>query len=334
MSGKALGSTFFDSRWVGPHGIGRFAAEIQQRIEFAGEIRCAVSPSHPLDAFAMSLYLCGHPRATVYSPGFNAPLLGLGRYVLTVHDLNHIDIPGHGLLKRLYYRLILRRACRRAARVLTVSEYSRRRIVAWANLPDSHVVNVGNGVGAVFRPEGPAFSPGYRYFLCVSNRKAHKNEGRMIRAFAQAEVDHSVRLLVTGEATAELQALVEQLALVGRVAFTGRLNDEALAEYYRGATGLLFASLYEGFGLPIVEAMSCGVPVITSNVTAMPEIAGDAALLVNPLSIADIASAITDIANNNGGIASRLQRKGLERSAAFEWEQVASRVFEQLRDLG
>ncbi|MFT5603777.1 MAG: glycosyltransferase involved in cell wall biosynthesis [Paracoccaceae bacterium] len=333
MSTKSLRNMDFDSRWLGPHGIGRFAAEVRQRIAFAGEVDCRISPSHPLDALVLSTRMAVRRRSMVYSPGFNAPILGLDRYVLTVHDLNHIDIPGQSLLKRLYYRVVLKRACRRAAKVLTVSEFSRCRIIEWAQVPESQVVNVGNGVGTAFTQHGPVFNPGYRYFLCVSNRKAHKNEERMLSAFALAEVDHAIKLLVSGESTAELRALVGRLGVADRVEFTGWLSDGELAARYRGAVGLLFASLYEGFGLPIVEAMSCGTPVITSNVTAMPEVAGDAAILVDPLSVSEISSAISKTATNSGGVAAKLRQLGLARAGAFDWDRVAARVFVELESV-
>lgn len=327
---RSLANVDLDSRWLGPHGIGRFASEIRQRIRFSEEVNCIIPPSHPLDTFAMSARLVVRRHRSVYSPGFNAPLLGLNRYVLTVHDLNHIDIPGQSLPKRMYYQVILKRACQRAAKVLTVSEFSRRRIIDWAGVAESKVVNVGNGVGQAFVAEGPAYRPGYRYFLSVSNRKAHKNEERMLRGFAGADIDHSTRLLMTGESSRALVLLIEHLGLSGRVEFIGRLSDADLAARYRGAVGLLFVSLYEGFGLPIVEAMSCGTPVITSNVTAMPEVAGDAALLVNPLSVADISSAISDLVADNAAVGTQLIQRGLARANAFNWEQVADRVFEQL----
>lgn len=333
MQKNTIGSIHLDSRWEGPHGIGRFAAEMHRRIDFDHELVCVIPPSHPLDCAVMSLYMALHPKSVVYSPGYNAPFWGLNRYILTVHDLNHIDIHGQGLLKRIYYQLIMRRACRQAARVLTVSEFSRSRIVEWAGVPESRVVNVGNGVGQAFVAEGPAYRPGYRYLLCVSNRKEHKNEERMLRGFAGANIDRSTRLLITGESSRVLLQLIEHLGLSGRVEFSGRLSDADLAARYRGAIGLLFVSLYEGFGLPIVEAMSCGTPVITSNTTAMPEIAGDAALLINPLSVGEISSAISSLADDNETIGAQLVQRGLERAKAFDWERVADRVFEQLMNI-
>lgn len=331
--GLALKATHFDSRWVGEHGIGRFAAEMRKRIGFAGEIQFPIPPSHPLDVLIMTWHMGRRRHSLVYSPGYNAPILGLGRYVLTVHDLNHVDIPGHHPLKRLYYHMVLKRACRRAARVLTVSEFSRRRIVEWAGIPSEQVVNVGNGVGSAFRADGSLYNPGFPYFLLVSNRKRHKNEERMLRAFAQASIDPSIKMLVTGESTRTLDNLIADLVLADRVVFVGRLSDAELAECYRGAVGLLFVSLYEGFGLPIVEAMSCGCPVITSNVTAMPEVAGNAALLVDPLAADDIAEAIARVAENRGGTAVKLRRHGLKRAKAFGWGRVSGRVFEQLAEL-
>ena len=329
MKEKVLDGVDIDSRWLGPHGIGRFAGEMVRRISFGGEVDGGLSPSHPLDVVALSLRMLVRPRRALYSPGFNAPLLGLRRYVLTVHDLNHIDIMGAGLARRAYYRLVLRRACRQAARVLTVSEFSRRRIVDWAGVPETQVVNVGNGVGEEFTASGDSHRPGYRYWLCVSNRKAHKNEVRMLRAFARAQIDPTIRLQLTGYTTPVLRALLDELDLAGRVDFIGQLDDTALAERYRSALALIFVSLYEGFGLPVVEAMSCGTPVLTSNVTALPEVAGDAALQVDPLSESAIAEGIERLTTDQS-LARKYQQLGFERAREFAWDQVAQRVCREL----
>lgn len=319
-----------DSRWRGPHGIGRFAEEMERRLTFCDALRWPLAPSHPLDVVVLTWYKLLTRRRLLYSPGYNAPFFFLNRYVFTVHDLNHIDLPGTGWLKKVYYHLVIKRACRRALKILTVSEYSRQRIADWAGIPASHIVNVGNGVGDVFTVDGPAFSPGFKYFLCVSNRKTHKNEERMLTAFANANICDSIRLVVTGEPTSEITRLVAKLKISDRVIFVGELSDDDLAQYYRGALALVFVSLYEGFGLPIVEAMSCGTPVLTGNVTAMPEVAGDGALMVDPMSVFEISMALEDLVGNRESIRERLREHGLERSQKFLWCEVAERVYAQL----
>ena len=329
MQSRVLDGVDIDSRWLGSHGIGRFAGEMTRRIRFCGEVADGLVPSHPLDVITLSCRMLVRPHRALYSPGFNAPLVGLRRFVLTVHDLNHIDIEGAGLARRTYYWLVLRRACRQAARVLTVSEFSRRRIVDWSGVSESQVVNVGNGVGTEFTADGDCYRPGHRYWLCVSNRKTHKNEVRMLRAFARADIDPAIRLHLTGHITSALRALLDELNLAERVDFIGHLDDAALAARYRGALALIFVSLYEGFGLPVVEAMSCGTPVLTSDVTALPEVAGDAAMQVDPLSEAAIAEGIERLTNDQP-LAQQYRAQGLERARQFDWDRVADRVYHEL----
>lgn len=315
----------FDSRWIGGHGIGRFATELQQRLPEVRTFKSSLSPTNPLDCLLLSWQII-FKRGLFFSPGYNAPVFGLARYVFTVHDLNHIDLPyNSSLLKRLYYRLIIRRACRHCCRVLTVSEYSRQRIIQWSGVAPSQVVNVGNGVDPSFTPEAAPFTPGYPYLLCVSNRKLHKNEPRLLRAFALAKIDPQIRLLFTGNPTDELLDLSRKLGVEARVTFSGFVNESDLPGLYTGAKGLLFPSLYEGFGLPVVEAMACGTPVLTSNTTSLPEVAGDAAILVSPESESEICAGIQRIVQDNE-LCAELSAKGIERTKLFNWDLVAKRT--------
>jgi glycosyltransferase involved in cell wall biosynthesis len=317
---------YFDSRWLGAHGIGRFAEEVLKRIDAPRQLTATLKPSSPLDVLFLSYKVLTKKYSVWYSPGYNAPLFHLKHYVFTIHDLNHIDLEvNSSSLKRLYYRFVMRRACRRAARVLTVSEFSRSRIIEWSGVDPSKVVNVGNGVSPDFSMSVTPYSPGFEYLLCVGNRKGHKNEIRLLKAFACAAIDASIRLLFTGSSTEELLELATKLGVSERVVFLGRIEDSMLPKIYRGATALVFPSLYEGFGLPVLEAMACGTPVITSDVTAMPEVAGDAAILVDPNNVDSIADAIGRIMNNDE-LRAEIIVKGLERVKAFSWDFVASKV--------
>lgn len=317
---------YFDSRWLGDHGIGRFAFEVLHRLEAPRQFIARTRPTNPLDVILLTYNVVSNRNGVWYSPGYNAPLFGLKRYVFTIHDLNHLDIEANtSALKRLYYKLVMRRACRHAARVLTVSEFSKRRIVEWSGVDTSHVINVGNGVSAEFSRDVAPYEPGYRYFLCVGNRKGHKNEPRLLRAFAAAKIDVSIRLLFSGPASDDLVTLAGQLGVSDRIAFLGRIEEKKLPEVYRGAIALTFPSLYEGFGLPVLESMACGTPVVTSNVTALPEVSGDAAVLVDPLDIASIVKALERIVNDEK-LRTELSAKGLERVKTFSWDSVAVKV--------
>lgn len=319
-------TTFLDTRWIGDHGIGRFAAMLDQHLGLP-HLPLTGNPWAPADPLRLWLALRRlPPGSAVLCPGYNAPLFTARPFIFTIHDLNHLDRPENSSrLKRLYYRLIIRRAAHQAFRILTVSEFSRQRIISWAGLAPERVVNVGNGVDAAYNPGGQAFTPGYPYLLCVGNRKPHKNEARVLAAFARADISRQIRLLFTGDPSEELTGLARDLAVAERVVFLGRVPEAELPGLYRGALALLFPSLYEGFGLPVIEAMACGTPVLTADTTALPEVAGDAALLVDPRAVPQIASGIEQLCGDET-IRTELRRKGLIQAAKFSWAGVAARV--------
>jgi glycosyltransferase involved in cell wall biosynthesis len=317
-------SLFFDSRWIGTHGIGRFAKEIGDRLTHKS-LSCKGKPMSPLDPFRLSFQKLP-PGGWLLSPGYNAPLLSRTPYLMTVHDLNHIDrTDNSSRLKRIYYSLILKQLLRRARAVLTVSEFSKSRIIEWSRLDSSRVFNVGNGVSEIFRPDGRRYEANGGYILCVSNRRGHKNEEGMLKAFSHARIPASVKLILTGEPTPELLKLAIKLGIGNRLIFSGRVSEDDLAALYRGALFLVFPSFYEGFGLPIVEAFSSGTPVITANVTSMPEIASNAALLVNPSDINDISAAIERL-HDSPELRAELVQRGFKRAANFSWDAVAGRI--------
>jgi glycosyltransferase involved in cell wall biosynthesis len=213
-----------------------------------------------------------------------------------------------------------------------VSEFSRRRIAEWAGVSPEKIVVVGNGVSKDFRPEGDVFKPGYKYFLCVSNRKLHKNEERLIKAYSTIEDKCGIKLLLTGKETPELKEYIASLDLSDDIYFTGYIDEEKLPSYYRGASALLMPSLYEGFGLPVIEAMACGVPTLASNTTALKEIAEGYSVLVDPESVEDIARGINSLINNKV-LVNDLQIKGLHRARQFTWDKTVSLINHSLTKL-
>jgi len=324
----------FDARWDGDHGIGRFARELDQRLRLP-HLRIGGSPSSPFDPIRLlyAMWFSTAKAECVFSPGYNSPLFVVRPYVFTILDLNHIDrLENSSFLKRLYYRFIMRRAARNAFRVLTISEFSLQRIAEWASVNQNQVVNVGCGVESCYHPSVQPYAPGYDYLLCVSNRKAHKNEPRILEAFAHANIDTAIHLIFTGPANEILLSLSRQYGVESRVVFAGRIPEKDLPSLYRGAIALVFPSLYEGFGLPVIEAMACGTPVLTSNATALPEVSGDAALLVDPLSVEEISEGIERICTDNV-LREMLQQKGLLQAAQYPWSKVVEKVKAVLIDL-
>lgn len=323
----------FDPRWTGAHGISRFAHEILARLDDARPLHIGVRRLSMLDPLATTLAVAQLRAGVYFTPGFNPPMRSPVPFVFCMFDLIHLRFAAEStLLRRAYYRLVVRPASRRAFRVLTISAHSRAEILDWSGLPPERVVNVGCGVAAVFRPEGPRYDPGEPYFLFVGRRESHKNLARLVAGYAASRARKSVRLVFAGPADPALLALARRNGVEGRVAFTAPLADAELAACYRGALALAFPSLYEGFGLPIAEAMACGTPVLTSGVTAIPETVGDSnALVVDPLRVEAITDGLDRIAED-AALCAQLRERGLQRARAFSWQDVADKAAGILRE--
>ena len=268
-----------------------------------------------------------------FSPGYNVPMWGGCRFALTVYDLNHLFIrEGSSALIRLYYARILRPALHRAGLIFTSSEFSRQQILEWSGVEDRKLVKIKPGISEAFVPTGDAFLSRRPYLLYVGSHAPHKNLGRTLKAFALSKLAVSHDFLVTGVPSNELQTLVEGLGVADSVRFLGRVPDSTLPPLYRGAVALVFVSLYEGFGMPIVEGMACGTPVLTSNAASMPEAAGGAALLVDPRNIDEIAHGMRKLSEDEG-LREELLAKGLKWAARFTWDASAKEVGDALAEI-
>jgi glycosyltransferase involved in cell wall biosynthesis len=316
---------YYDWRWCGSHGIGRFAMEIKKSKLNLIDIPLHGNPADKYDVFKLTAVL-SKIRGLYFSPGYNAPLFYLKRTVITVHDLNHIDLTyNSSFLKRYYYNFVLKRACKRCAKILTVSDFSKQRIIEWAKIPAEKINVVGNGVSEEFNIDIEPFCPGYPYVFIVGNRKPHKNEERALQAFLNANISRGIKIVFNGSVSSSLKDIIEHQGANERVLFMGHLSSTDLASVYKGAELLLFPSLYEGFGLPVIEAMACGTPVITSNSTSLKEISGDAACLVNPEDIGEITSAI-EMVINDVAYKQQLINAGLQRSSIYTWKKTIEKV--------
>lgn len=324
----------FDTRWIGNNGIGRFSKEIYDRL-YLNKCDLVGNPVSPLDPFKLSLIYKNIDRNTLFlSPGYNGPLFSDISYILTIHDINHIDRKENSnFLKKIYYRTILFKLVRNAKLVFTVSEFSKKRILDYFHVDKKKVIVIGNGVSEEFSAIGNKFCIGNPYILCVSNRKKHKNEEGLLSAFSRSSIPKYVKLIFTGNETEELKELVTKLNLIDRVIFIGKVSNPQLADLYRGATFTVFPSFYEGFGLPIVESFACGTPVITSNVTSMPEIAKDGAILINPNSIEEITNSI-DLLFNDVDLQKALSQRGVEIAKEYTWENTVDKIRNAILDLG
>jgi glycosyltransferase involved in cell wall biosynthesis len=240
-------------------------------------------------------------------------------------------------------------ALRQATRVMTVSQSSRDSLVKRFAIPLEKVDLVTEGPGQIFRvqPDGrglPALlerlgiPPGGRYLLHVGGLSPHKNLATLLRAMPQVLRAGDVHLVLVGDDRADgffenaaqlrAQAAAEPL-LAGRCHFTGYLADEELVELYNGAWALVFPSLCEGFGLPAVEAMACGIPVVASRVGSLPEVIGDAGLYFSPLDVDDMAAAIGRMLQDEG-LRRQLAARAGKRASLFTWERAAAMAYDSL----
>ncbi|MCW8354474.1 glycosyltransferase family 4 protein [Marinomonas pontica] len=268
---------FFDARWLKSGGIGRFCQEVMESNSFNDMeiIKGGLAEALTLrDIFSLTkITLLG---SFFITPGYNAPIFGGKRCILTIHDLMHIKLAEYSGFKNLiYYNFIVKRVLKKTPLVFTVSEFTRGEICKWANIESDKVFVVGNGIDHDFFNENVLSITRERpYFFYVGNNKTHKNLDRLIRAFSNSKLDQHVDLLLSCSSTPELERVVDKLNLSKSIIFLSGIEESELPSYYKGALATLMVTLYEGFGLPILESMAVGTPVITSNITAMPEIAG------------------------------------------------------------
>lgn len=324
-----------DARWTGTHGIGRFSHEILSRLEFTNMLRQGPGPLGIKNIYWLPYQLSKLKKQfrVFFSPGFMPPIYSSIPFVFTIHDLIHLHAPGnHPHFKKIIYDFFIKPAVHRAYKIITVSNYSKLQIIAWANVPPEKIIVVKNGISKIFSPYGNKYLPGYPYFLYVGNSKPHKNLSNLIKAFSRSKIDPSIKLILTAAITTELKQLIQHHCLQDRIVFSGKLTEKQLSEYYRGATALLFPSLYEGFGLPVVEAMASGIPVITSNVTSLPEVAGDAAILINPLDINSLSFHIEQMITNHT-LRKSLIMKGIKHAQHYSWDASAQIIQQVLNTI-
>ena len=282
----------------------------------------------------------------LHMPWFYAPAIVPARLVITVHDLTDVLTPPAGVAAsaqsgRLFFA---RRALNRADHIFAVSQSSKRDLSRAFSIPESKISVVYNAVDERFLTE-PLVSDAERilerhavnspYVLYAGNIKPQKNLPRLIEAFAVAKAElrghpelSQLKLLVIGEALtqhADLRLAVVRARVREDVRFLGFVPQPVLRVFYANARAFLFPSLYEGFGLPPLEAMAHGTPVLTSNVSSLPEVFSDAALLVNPENVFEIARGIRQILTE-GVLRETLTRCGYERARSFSWEHAAQLV--------
>lgn len=282
-------------------------------------------------------------RADWYLSNFFLPPVLPCKGIVVVHDLSFRAHPEYFPRPVAWYmRWLTGLAVRQAHLVITVSEFSRGELLRFYAVDEGKVVSIHNGVGADFRPASDdatvaadraaiaRYGVTSPYILAVGNIHPRKNLARLLDAYLMLRERRAWTppLVWAGMERWGSGVLLERARAAG-VILTGFVAQADLPALYRQANMLVYPSLYEGFGLPPVEAMACGTPVITSNTTSLPEVVGEAALLVDPMDTAAIAGAMERLLDDHT-LCERLRRAGLERAAMFSWERTASRLLEQL----
>jgi len=267
--------------------------------------------------------------------------------VLTMYDLIPLLFPQQvSPTARLLFRWMTALALRTASHIIVISQATRRDLLTFYHPPPQRVTAIPLAADPAFHPQPPAEIERVRrkyglpehYLLYLGINKPHKNLIRLINAFAKSAIRNpqsAIRLVIAGAwdpRYPQVKARAAELGLQDSVIFLGPVPDKDLPDLYRGATLFVFPSLYEGFGLPALEAMACGTPVVCSNTSSLPEIVGDAALTFEPTDVDGMAQTMAR-ALADGGLRETLRQRGLARARQFTWQRTARETLEVYREV-
>jgi glycosyltransferase involved in cell wall biosynthesis len=315
---------------------------------FAGLTERRIMPFPRLWTHArLSWEMLLRPPDLLFVPSHVLPVAHPRHSVATVHDLGYHYFPeAHTLSQNLYLRWSTRYNARAAARVLADSEATCRDLVHYYRVPEDRIAVVYPGRDESMAPvTDPVLLDAVRarygltdpYLLYVGTLQPRKNLVRLVQAFASLlSLDLDLSLVLAGQKGwlyKDIVSQVHRLGLDNRVLLTGYVPDVDLAPLLSGALAFVFPSLYEGFGLPVLEAMACGTPVICASTSSLPEAAGDAALLVNPLDIESLTEAMVQIGTDEG-LRRDLVERGFQQVERFSWERCAREAMAVFEDVG
>ncbi len=272
----------------------------------------------------------------LHALAFVSPLLALVPTVITIHDLSFLRFPEQFRpLNRLYLSTMTRISCRRARRIIAVSQATADQVTQLLAVPAERIDVIAHGVQhARFYPLPPEQVEAFRqskglppnFALFLGTLEPRKNLTTLIEAFGRTDaLRRGTKLVIAGGKGwyyQEIYDLVQRLDLEKDILFPGFVPDAELGLWYNAATVLTYPSLYEGFGMPLLEAMACGTPVISSQASCMPEAVGDAGLLVSPHDVAELAASI-DRLLSDADLRADLSQRGRARAAAYTWEATA-----------
>lgn len=321
-------NVLIDGRWAGDTGIGRLYKEVMAMAP--SDANCSfVQSNMGLGSLFSPLMLAKEiSRSDVeifYSPSFMPPLYSKVPFIFTIHDLMHLFY--YSGLHGIYYKQVIARLAEKAKQIITVSHFSKQQLIQLLGIKEELISVIYNGVDTAFLNNNEQTSLDRPYFLYIGNRRKNKNLPAMISAFAAADIPDEFIFALSGELDAGLDILIKKLGIEKRVRFLGFISEQDLPKYYSGAYATLFVSLMEGFGLPLIESMASKTPVLTSAGTALSEVANDAALCVDPLSVEAIKAGIEQLVNDTIYY-QKCVNKGFERASQFSWRATAKKTWE------
>lgn len=285
----------------------------------------------------------------LHLPHYPIPLLYRGEIVVTIHDLIHLIYPEYLPSKAawFYAKFMFSHAGRRAKKVIAVSENTKRDTVELLNIPAEKIKVIYNGIDERFKPINDKesiektkrkYGLSEKYILYAGLLKPHKNILRLIEAFPKLRRETQIKdklVLVGNKEFPHYRAIkekIKELDLENQILILGEVDSEDMTALYNGADVFVLPSLYEGFGLPPLEAMACGCPVITSNTSSLPEVVGDAGIMVDPCDMDGLAEAICKVLTDEG-LRQEMIKKGLARAKLFSWEKTAKETLKIYKEV-
>ena len=329
---------FVDARWPEGTGIGRMyrsyvnRAPIEARVV---ELEIASKIGSPFSTLAVSRSLqaqrkkvLGQSRKAFWNPGFVPAFPGLMRSVVTVHDLIHLHYYSKAHIA--YYNYVFKPLYRKCDAILCVSEFTRNEFLEWSGVDGDKVFVIPNGIEPNFSQLGGAVSTDRPYVFYAGNRRNYKNVPLLVKAFFSAGLHRAgYDILLTGTPDPGLMDLALAAGGDQNLKFLGFLADDQLVSYYKGSSLVAFLSDYEGFGLPVLEAMACSVPLLLANRTSLPEVAGQGAFYVDPQDFDSVVEGIKSACLDSHVRAAivehypaRLAMYSIDESAARLWDIV------------
>lgn len=270
-------------------------------------------------------------KAIFHSPSFVSSPFIKAKMIMTIHDLNHLRFPQYYTpFHKYYYKYIVKPSALKCEKIITVSEFSKREIVNWLGCSEEKVVVTYNGVDHKFKPIDDVnklekvkqkYSLPNKFILYIGNLKPHKNVETLVKSMSLVNQDFN--LVINGKVNESLKNLISKFNLKSRIKFIGYVEDSDLPVLYNLASVFVFPSLYEGFGLPPLEAMACGCQAIVSDTSSLPEVMGDLGYKFSPNNYEELAELINKVANDKYE-----KQKLLDRAKLFNWKKTCDKTFE------